>query len=312
MILVTGSAGFIGSNLCHHLCDHNEVLGIDKLGCESNRNWTRDLEEGSNRMIFQQVDLINSDDVNQLFKNYPIKKIVHLAAESHVDRSIDDPSGFWRSNVIGTNNLFAAALEHGVDLIINQITDEAYGEKPEGEAFEGDKFNPTSPYPCSKVAQYWVGRSYHTTYGLPVVSTFPVNCYGPRQYLEKLIPRFIYNLTHNRTVPLMTSTHFERDWLPVDDMCFAHEILLARGVPGEDYNVGADNHRSNKQLTEELLEKCGRTWWEAVKIVPDRSAHDCRYAVNCNKLKALGWGTGNSFDTYLDYTVKWYKENWGK
>ena len=308
MILITGSAGFIGSNLCHHLHTQEEILGIDKLGPESNRSWTWDIEKGKNCMIFEKLDLTDQESVANLFKRYPIKKIVHLAAESHVDRSIKDSAGFWKSNVIGTHNLMHQALEHEVDLVINQITDEAYGEKPIGEAFEGDAFKPTSPYACSKVAQYWVGRSYHTTYSLPVVSTFPVNCYGPRQYHEKLIPKFINKLLNDKPVPLMKSTHFQRDWLPINDMCTGHEVLLEKGVPGDDYNVGANSHRTNEQLTIELLRLCGRSWNTHVQIVPDRSAHDCRYAVNCEKLKSLGWKVQNTFDDYLKYTVQWYKE----
>jgi len=200
------------------------------------------------------------------------------------------------------------ALGHGVDLIINQITDEAYGEKPEGEAFEGDKFAPTSPYPCSKVSQYWVGRSFHTTYGLPVLSTFPVNCYGPRQYREKVIPKFIHSLTVlDKPVPLMASKHFQRDWLPIDDMCKAHQILLEKGIPGQDYNVGADCHKTNEELTSKILQLCNKDPEKYIEIVPDRKAHDCRYAVNCDKLKSLGWELTHTFDDYLQHTVEWYK-----
>jgi len=311
MILVTGSAGFIGSNLCYHLVNDlgADVIGIDKLGPESNRGWTEPLEAGpgGKRMIFRPVNLCEYHPVKRLFEEYPIEHVIHLAAESHVDRSITNPSSFWMSNVIGTEHLLHACHKFGVKTVINQITDEVYGERPDDPACEGDAFAPTSPYPCSKMAQYYVGKSYHTTYGLPVMSTFPVNCYGPRQFHEKLIPKFITKLMEGEKVPLMASTHFERDWLPVEDMCKAHSTLISKGVPGEDYNVGAFNHHTNMQITHKLLDLCGRDE-NAIEIVPDRKAHDSRYAVTNQKMKDLGWAVTYDFDDYLEYTVEWYRE----
>jgi dTDP-glucose 4,6-dehydratase len=286
-----------------------DVIGIDRtLGHASAWTPLSGLRHGPQRMVFQQLDLTDRGAVSGLFQEYPIRQVVHLAAETHVDRSIVNPDPFWRSNVLGTNNLLQAAHDFGVDRVINQITDEAYGEVPEGEAFEGDQFHPTSPYPCSKVAQYWVGRSFHTTYGLPVISTFPVNNYGPRQHMEKLIPKFIGLLLRGEKVPLMKSTHFQRDWLPVADMCSALCLLLEKGVPGEDYNVGADRHKTNEAITSTLLQAMGYGY-DMVSIVPDRKAHDCRYAVNSDKLKALGWERRHNFTEYLELTIDWYKEN---
>lgn len=304
LILVTGAAGFIGSNLCHYLTSiGEEVIGLDGMFTGSN---LKNLE-GCNVKL-PVVDLAEEWEVEDFFSKYPVTKIVHLAANSHVDRSISGDAEFWRSNVIGTSNLLRAALRAGnVEVVVNQITDEYYGEKPSGEAREGDPPMPTSPYPCSKTAQYFVGRSFWTTFSLPVISTFPVNCYGPRQWPEKLIPKFVTNLIKGQKIPLMASTHFERDWIPVIDTCRALHLLLDKGVPGEDYNIGADRHHTNLQMTHKLLALCGRDD-SYIELVDDRAAHDCRYAVNSDKIKALGFQLSRDFDDYLAETVSWYKE----
>jgi len=307
MILITGSAGFIGSNLCHLLYQMDtEFIHLDGFFPEADINNLRGLDASP-----ITCDLADERMVEFVFKHFPITKIVHLAANSHVDRSISGDAPFWRSNVIGTANLMRAALKTGkVELIINQITDEFYGEIPRGtpDAVEGQPPMPTSPYPCSKVAQYFVGKSFHTTYGLPVISTFPVNAYGPRQNVEKLIPKFATNLMRGEKVPLMASSHFERDWIPVVDMCRAFLLLLEKGTPGEEYNIGADRHRTNKQITETLLELTGRDS-SYIETVPDRAAHDCRYAVNSDKIKSLGFELSQGFNEYMEYTIDWYKQH---
>jgi len=300
MLLITGASGFIGTNLYKSLHKKYEIIATDKKSFVQLPN----LKEGKNRIVFQQADLRDKDQVWSLFNRYPIKQIVHLAAESHVDKSIESPEEFWTSNVVGTSNLLEMALEYKVEIVINQITDEVYGEKPQGEALEGNQFYPTSPYPCSKASQYWVGKSSFTTYGLPVVSTFPVNCFGPYQDSSKLIPKFLYKLKIKEKLPLMESTHFERDWLPVEDMCYAHEVLLEKGIAGEDYNVGADNHHTNEALTKKLLAGFNKTWGSSVKIIKDRKAHDSRYAVNSDKIKKLGWACQNTFDNYLNELIE--------
>jgi dTDP-glucose 4,6-dehydratase len=302
-LLITGTAGFIASNLCWHLVDqgYDNIVGVDALLTGSDYN-----NIVSCPITFLNYDLAEEDQVEAIFRQFDIKQIIHLAAASHVDRSIDDDSPFWRSNVIGTANLCRSAGRHGVDVLINQVTDEAWGCKPKKGALEGDQFFPTSPYPSSKVAQYFVGRTNWITYGLPVISTFPVNCFGPRQYPEKIIPKFTRNLLEGRTVPLMASSHYERDWLPVKDMCRALHLLLEKGEPGQDYNVGADNHHTNLELTRKLLKLTGRDE-SFIELVPDRKAHDSRYAVIWDKLRHLGWKPECDFDSYLEFTVDWYR-----
>lgn len=305
-VLITGAAGFIGSNLCHYLIERDyRVVAVDALKLQG--DFTRIEHLLSNRdFYFEEIDLC-SNHLREVLSKYVFSNVVHLAAESHVDRSIESSEPFWKTNVLGTHNLFESLRKTKLTRIINQITDEVYGEKPDGAAVEGDVFRPTSPYPCSKAAQYFVGKSFFNTYDLPIISTFPVNNFGPRQDREKLIPKFIWNLLHNQRVPLMASSHFERDWLPVEDMCRAFEILLQFGVPGEDYNIGAGNHHTNLEITKKLLSLLNRGE-DMIEIVPDRIAHDCRYAVNSDKIRKLEWSPQYNFDEYLEYTVNWYRK----
>jgi dTDP-glucose 4,6-dehydratase len=292
--------------LAHHLTSiGKDFIGIDALFTGSNLDNTEGLD-----FRFFKLDLACEEQVKHLFKCFPIRQVVHLAAASHVDRSISGDAEFWRSNVVGTANLMRSCRDWQVDKVVNQITDEFYGEVPrtQHDALEGEAPDPTSPYPCSKVAQYYVGRSFYTTYGVPVVSTFPVNNFGPRQHVEKLIPKFITNLLAGKKVPLMASSHFERDWLPVKDMCRALDLLLEEGVGGQDYNVGADNHHTNLEITEKLLTLTDRDE-SFIETVPDRAAHDSRYAVDSAKIKELGYKPRYLFDDYLEQTVEWYKEN---
>lgn len=307
-LLITGSAGFIGSNLCHYFQSKGrEFIHLDGLlqGSEF-----KNLGGIKSSLIL--CNLLSESTIEGIFRDYKITEIVHLAAESHVDRSVSGDLSFWQSNVIGTSNLMRAAYKAGINKFINQISDEFYGEIPIGTspAVEGQVPNSTSPYACSKTAQYYVGRAFHKTHGLPVVSTFPVNCFGPGQALEKLIPKFITNLLADRKVPLMKSSHFQRDWLPVIDMCRALELLLDEGVPGEDYNIGANNHLSNMELTKKLLHLMDKPE-SLIEIVPDRKAHDCRYAVDWSKIRQLGFASSCTFDSYLEETVHWYTERYG-
>jgi dTDP-glucose 4,6-dehydratase len=308
-ILITGAAGFIGSNLLHHLSNlgFQHVVGIDNYSEGSNP----DNLEGCNYLIYH-CDIREEDQVKYIFDIESPEFVVHLAAASHVDRSINGDKIFWETNVVGSSNILRACRDYKVSKVIQQLTDEVWGSIPHESpwAKEGSTPKPTSPYPCSKTAQYYVGKSFYTTWGTPVVSTFPVNNFGPRQFEEKLIPKFIKLLLEGKKVPLMASTHFERDWLPVVDMCRALVLLLARGEPGEEYNVGAGNHHSNLALTHKLLKLCGRDE-SSIEIVPDRLAHDSRYAVNFDKIKELGYYPSEGFDSYLQKTVDWYQRRMG-
>jgi dTDP-glucose 4,6-dehydratase len=313
-VLVTGAAGFIGSNLSHYLIKEGyRVTALDafKTGSSLDNIW--DLNQNSAFSIYNR-DLVQEGDLVEIFEKHNIDTVIHLAAESHVDRSIESNLPFWETQVIGTQRLLEAAQQYGkIQCVINQITDEAYGEVPEDSAppKEGAKFEPNPFYAASKVAQYYVGQSFWKTYKLPVISTFPVNNYGPRQWPEKLIPKFVTLLLEGKKVPLMKSTHFQRDWLPVIDMAIALETIMLKGTPGESYNVGADNHCTNIQLTHKLLKLLDKDE-SSIEIVPDRATHDCRYAVDYSKLENLGWTVTQDFDEYLEYTVEWYKDKFNE
>jgi dTDP-glucose 4,6-dehydratase len=302
MILITGCLGFIGSNLYNYLSSKGyEVCGIDAGFTGSlciNVNNRKNIDTGNIRFW---------DYCNQLFIKYPIKKIVHLAAETHVDRSISNPVSFFENNVIGTSCLLTTALKYKIDLFLNVITDEVYGSKDTGLAIEGDPFRPTSPYAASKAAQYFVGKSYAETFGMNIINTFPTNNFGPRQWPEKLIPRSIIRLLNGQNIQLMKSNHFCRDWLYVEDHCRAIETLLNHEVPG-DYNIAGNNHQSNLLIAGSILEKLNLPNGGRIDIIEDRLAHDKRYAVDSTKISSI-WQPSTNFSQALQNTIEWYKEN---
>lgn len=332
MILVTGAAGFIGSNLCLRLAELGRpYVAIDALHRADPLVW-REVIDGAVKASYW--DLVKDAAPGRLARwladtGMKITHVVHLAAESHVDRSLVDSSIFWSTQVLGTQYLIKELLSLGtVEVFINQITDEAYGPITEEQppAVEGSFFNPQPPYACSKVAQYYVGKSYLYSHGFPVISTFPVNNFGPRQHVEKAIPCFITSLMKGEKIPLMASTHYQRDWLPVSEMVNALLLLLDKGSPGEDYNVGYDNHLTNMELASRIImlfhgqptrsdDAYGARTLNGdvndyIQIVPDRKVHDCRYAVNSSKIRQLGWEPTTPFDRYLLETIRWYKNRY--
>lgn len=307
-ILVTGAAGFIGSNLCHYLVRQgHHAVGLDAMKTGSSYSNL----EGIDLEMFTLAELdLCCDGSLECLEGYHFDAIYHLAAESHVDRSIDGDLPFWQTNVVGTSNLLRWAASKGVPRILNQITDEVYGPKDTGESMEGDPLLPTSPYAASKAAQYLVGMSYINTYKAPIIHTFPANTYGPRQYTEKLIPKFTKNLLTGQQVPLMKSSHFVRDWLPVCDHVSALVTILNNGNLGEGYNVPGGWVIPNLEVTQELLALTDRDE-SAILEVPDRKSHDSRYCVNGQKVLDLGWHVTRDFSSYLAETVEWYRERYG-
>jgi len=303
MILVTGCAGFIGSNLCHYLSGLGyEVLGIDALLTGSNmKNLT------GCKLKFEELDLRDAARVDELFDCYEIDNIVHLAAETHVDRSLLNPNSFWSSNVIGTANLMRSAAQvDTVRCVINQITDEVFGSRFT-PATEDTPFNPCNPYAASKAAQYYAGQVMFHSYNLHIVSTFPTNTYGPRQWPEKLIPKFTMRLLDKQEVPLM-KTNAKRDWLWIGDHCAALHLLLKYGQPGHSYLIPGTHLIENSNVVEQLLFLTDAAP-ELVKEVPDRIAHDYQYIIDGQKMYNLGWYPEKDFNTGLRETVDWYKKN---
>ena len=309
-ILVTGGCGFIGSNFIRYVLGKRpsvRIFNIDKLTYAGNPANLRDIESDS-RYHFIHGDICDSVLVKDLVRREMITTIVHFAAESHVDRSISDASDFIRTNVLGTFTLLEAALSEHIDRFIHISTDEVYGSTNEGSFTESDPLNPSSPYSSSKAASDLIARSYFITHGLPVIITRCTNNYGPFQYPEKLIPLFITNLLEGKNIPVYGTGTNVRDWIHVLDHCRAIDCILENGTPGEIYNIGGDNERSNIEITSMILDALGKDE-SCIEYVKDRLGHDFRYSLDSSKLKSLGWKPEYSFDQGLHETVAWYKAN---
>lgn len=309
--LVTGGAGFIGSNFIRYVLAHepdSTVTNLDALTYAGVKA-TIDELDAIGRHDFVLGDIRNTQLVDRLMADHDV--VVHFAAESHVDRSIDGSSVFLESNVVGTGVLVEAAQRHNVERFIHVSTDEVYGSIDQGFALENAPLEPSSPYSASKAASDLVARSYAVTFDYPVIVTRCTNNYGPYQFPEKVIPLFVTNLLDGKRVPLYGDGRNERDWLHVEDHCSALHALVEQGELGEIYNIGANAQLSNIDLTRKILAAMGRdeSW---IERVPDRPGHDLRYAVDSSKIRALGWQPAHSFADQLKKTVKWYeaREDW--
>jgi dTDP-glucose 4,6-dehydratase len=309
-MLVTGGAGFIGSNFIRHmLAEHPDtpIVNLDALTYAGNPESLRDVADNPN-YTFVHGDICDPAAVAAVFQNHPIDTVVHFAAESHVDRSIADGSTFVRTNVLGTFTLLDYALKHGVRRFIHVSTDEVYGSTPEGSFTETDNLNPSSPYSSSKAGSDLLARSFFITHGLPVIVTRCTNNYGPYQFPEKLIPLFATNLLEGKKVPVYGTGKNIRDWLYVLDHCRAIDFVLRHGEPGEVYNIGGGAEKTNLEITAKILELLGKDE-SMIEHVPDRKGHDFRYSLDFGKLRDLGWKPAYSFDDALAATVAWYAEN---
>ncbi|MBM3237808.1 dTDP-glucose 4,6-dehydratase [Candidatus Poribacteria bacterium] len=311
-ILITGGAGFIGSNFIYYwLKNHPDdtLVNLDKLTYAGNLDNLRDVESHP-KYQFVQGDICDGDLVNELM--FSVDIVVHFAAESHVDRSITGPQIFVQTNVVGTQILLDAAARHQVKRFHHISTDEVYGslELNSQEKFhEGRKYDPHSPYSASKAGADHLVLAYYHTYNLPVTISNCSNNFGPYQYPEKLIPLFVTNLLDNKKVPVYGDGLYVRDWLYVEDHCRAIDVILTKGQPGETYCVGGNAEISNIELTRKILKLMGKGE-EFINYVPDRPGHDRRYAIATSKIEnKLGWKTRHSFNEALRKTVTWYQEN---
>jgi len=307
-IVVTGGAGFIGSNFVRHLLRAHadvEVVNLDKLTYAGNLENLRDVE-GDQRYSFVHGDICDPGVVRSALAG--ADAVVNFAAETHVDRSISDPQDFIRTDVLGTHTLLEAVRELGVGRYLQISTDEVYGSIDEGSFTERSDLDPSSPYSASKAGADLIVLACHRTFGTPVLITRSSNNYGPFQYPEKIVPLFISNALDDQPLPVYGDGRNVRDWLHVEDNCAAIDLVLREGEPGDVYNVGGGNEVENLDLTRRILELLGKDAG-LVRYVTDRPAHDRRYSVDCSKLRALGWAPRTSFEDGLAATVAWYRDN---
>jgi dTDP-glucose 4,6-dehydratase len=312
-LLVTGGAGFIGSNLVRRLLDDAypqlagaEVTVLDKLTYAGTLANLPDAA-GSPRYEFVEGDICDTDLVRDLMPGHDA--VVHFAAESHVDRSITGAADFVLTNVLGTQTLLQAGLDAGVPRFVHVSTDEVYGSIPEGSWDEERPLEPNSPYSASKAGSDLLARAYARTFGMDVSITRCSNNYGPHQFPEKVIPLFVTNLMDGVPVPLYGEGLNVRDWLHVDDHCRGIALVLAKGRAGQTYNIGGGTELTNLELTERLLEAMG-AGWDMVQRVPDRKGHDLRYSVDITKIsEQLDYTPEVPFERGLADTIAWYRDN---
>lgn len=337
-IMITGGAGFIGSHLVRHLVRKDPdylILNVDKLTYAGNLRNLRDIEKCPN-YHFAHTDILDGQAISELMEEYKINSIIHLAAESHVDRSIENPLEFARTNVMGTLTLLDCARRYWESLperyagklFYHVSTDEVYGAleitNPHGNAPYGDEFftensryQPHSPYSASKASSDHFVRSYHDTYGMPIIISNCSNNYGPYQFPEKLIPLFINNIRNNKPLPVYGKGENVRDWLYVEDHARAIDLIFHEGTEGETYNIGGFNEWKNIDLIKVLIRTVDKMLGNPagfsdhlITFISDRKGHDLRYAIDSSKLhEELGWEPTLQFEEGIEKTVKWYLSN---
>jgi dTDP-glucose 4,6-dehydratase len=307
-LVVTGGAGFIGSNFVRFMLrryDDLEVVNLDKLTYAGNLENLRDVEDDA-RYTFVKGDICDAAAVRAALEG--ADAVVNFAAETHVDRSISGPQDFIRTDVLGTHTLLEAVRELEIARYVQISTDEVYGSTETGSFTEESDLAPSSPYSASKAGADLLVLAYHRTYAAPVLITRSSNNYGPWQYPEKIIPLFITNAIDEQALPVYGDGLNVRDWLHVDDNCAGIDTVLRQGALGEVYNIGGGNEVENLAVTRGILELLGRSP-ELIRFVTDRPGHDRRYSIDCSKLEALGWHPATPFESGLESTVSWYRDN---
>lgn len=331
-ILITGGAGFIGAALIRHIIEHTDdsVVNVDKLTYAANLQSLVQVSH-SERYAFERTDICNANEINHIFNIYQPDAIMHLAAESHVDRSIDGPAAFIQTNIVGTYTLLEAARVYWQSLSATRkhsfrfhhiSTDEVFGDLEHSDDFftETTAYAPSSPYSASKASSDHLVRAWHRTYGLPILITNCSNNYGPFQYPEKLIPLTIINALAGKPLPVYGDGSQIRDWLYVDDHARALILALKKGLPANTYVVGGNNEKRNIDVVSTLcalLEELApnkplgvRQYSDLITHVKDRAGHDRRYAIDATKIKTeLGWEPTESFESGMRKTVQWYLDN---
>ena len=327
-IMVTGGAGFIGSNFIHSILQETDfdgrIINVDKLTYAGNLENLKNVDKecGGKRYFFEKVDICDHDGIKAIAEKYEVDTIVHLAAESHVDRSIYGPMEFIQSNILGTFTLLEVVRELWSgrdDVLFHHVsTDEVYGSLGEtGYFFEDTRYDPRSPYSASKASSDHLVMAYFHTYHIPITISNCSNNYGPYQFPEKLIPVMILNLRDEKPLPVYGDGKNIRDWLYVNDHNIAVWLIMNKGVTGETYNIGGENEWENIKLVHVLCENMAKFnnkdvdhYKKLITYIKDRPGHDRRYAINCDKIKnQLGFTQTVNFDEGLDRTIKWYLDN---
>ncbi len=308
-LLVTGGAGFIGSNFVRYMLEkypQYNIVVYDKMTYAGNLDNLRDVAQDA-RFAFVQGDICDANAVRDALQKHRVDTIVNFAAESHVDRSILDADAFLRTNVMGAYTLLEAAKQLGLERYHQISTDEIYGwvDKP---AQETDPLIPRSPYAASKASGDLMVNAYYVTHGVPTTITRGSNTIGPYQYPEKVVPLFVTNALENQPLPLYGDGKQVRDWLYVTDHCEAVDLVLHQGKIGEAYNVGGENERENVEVVKIILDTLDKPS-DLVRRVTDRSGHDRRYSLDLEKTRALGWHPRHSFEQALTETIRWYENN---
>jgi dTDP-glucose 4,6-dehydratase len=305
-ILVTGGAGFIGSNFVRYMLHKHpdyKIIVLDKLTYAGR---LENLQDTKNKIQFIKGDICHKQAVDKAIRG--CQAIFNFAAETHVDRSIIDAGSFVKTDILGTYTLLETARKHGVDKFIQISTDEVYGSVESGSFKETDILEPSSPYSASKAGADLLVKAYHKTYNLPVLITRSSNNFGPFQYPEKLIPVLILNALQNKPLPIYGDGKNIRDWLYVEDNCEGIELVLQEGKAGETYNLASGNERMNLEIAELILKELNKPP-SLIQFVKDRPGHDFRYSLDTTKVRDLGWKPGTDFEQGLKRTIKWYQDN---
>lgn len=314
-VLITGGAGFIGSNFVRYMLNRYseyKIVNLDLLTYAGNLESLKDLENNPNYK-FIKGNIADREFIFKLFEEEKFNIVVNFAAESHVDRSVTDPSIFIQTNVVGTQVLLDASKEFGVERYHQVSTDEVYGDLPLDRLdlffTESTPLNPSSPYSASKASADFLVHAYHRTFGLPITISRCSNNYGPYHFPEKLIPLMISRALNDESIPVYGNGENVRDWLHVEDHCSAIDLIIHNGRVGEVYNVGGHNERTNLEVVKTILKALGKPE-SLISYVTDRPGHDLRYAIDPDKLeRELRWKAKYNFDTGIEMTIKWYLDN---
>ena len=307
-IMITGGAGFIGSNFVHHLSNNEDydLVVLDKLTYAGDME---NLKEIRDKIEFVKGDIADEEAVSSAMKDCDM--VVNFAAETHVDRSIEDPGVFVKTDVIGTYNLLECVRKYDVERYLQISTDEVYGSIENGSFTEESNVDPSSPYSASKAGGDLLVGAYWRTYNTPIIITRSSNNFGPRQYPEKLIPLFIMNAMQDKPLPVYGDGKNVRDWIYVMDNCKGIEMALMDGKLGEIYNIGGGNERNNLEITHLILEILGKPE-SLITFVEDRLGHDRRYSLDSSKIMKLGWKPETTFEESMQITVDWYQNNFSR